>query len=115
MMDFDITLKFDFMYARFLNVVDENKSCTVRIEDELSLSNLLKKQTTITRAIDRRTSASGSRYEATAGVICLCMLFDIEAPSLKEMILNAALALLFYVCGHGLLFESCSIEPSVRS
>jgi hypothetical protein len=25
------------------------------------------------------------------------------------MILNAALALLFYVCGHGFLFQSCSI------
>jgi hypothetical protein len=43
------------------------------------------------------------------GVICLCMLFDIEAPSLNGMILNAALALLFYVCGHGFLFESSSI------
>jgi hypothetical protein len=29
--------------------------------------------------------------------------------SLKGMILNAALALLFYVCGHGFLFESSSI------
>jgi hypothetical protein len=37
------------------------------------------------------------------------MLFDIEAPSLSEMILNAALALLFYICGHGFLFQSCSI------
>jgi hypothetical protein len=37
------------------------------------------------------------------------MLFDIEAPSLKKMILNAALALLFYVCGHGFLFQNCSI------
>jgi hypothetical protein len=35
-MDFDITLKFDFMYARFLDMVDENKSRTVRIEDESS-------------------------------------------------------------------------------
>ena len=42
MMDFDITLKFDFMYARFLDVVDENKSCMVRIVDESALSNLLK-------------------------------------------------------------------------
>jgi hypothetical protein len=25
------------------------------------------------------------------------------------MILNAALALLFYICGHGFLFQSCSI------
>jgi hypothetical protein len=32
----------------------------------------------------------------------------IEAPSLNEMILNAALALLFYVCGHGFLFQSYS-------
>jgi hypothetical protein len=30
------------------------------------------------------------------------------APSLNEIILNAALALQFYVCGHGLLFQSCS-------
>jgi hypothetical protein len=37
------------------------------------------------------------------------MLFDIEAPSLNGMILNATLALLFYVCGHGFLFESSSI------
>jgi hypothetical protein len=37
------------------------------------------------------------------------MLFDIEAPSLNGMILNAALALLFYVCGQGFLFESSSI------
>jgi hypothetical protein len=44
------------------------------------------------------------------GVLCLCMLFDIEASSLNEMILNAALALLFYVCGRGFLFRSCSIE-----
>jgi hypothetical protein len=28
--------------------------------------------------------------------------------SLNETILNAALALLFYVCGHGFLFERCS-------
>jgi uncharacterized membrane protein len=27
----------------------------------------------------------------------------------NKMILNAALALLFYVCGHGFLFQSCSI------
>jgi hypothetical protein len=39
----------------------------------------------------------------------MCILFDIEAPSLNEIILNAALALLFYVCGHGFLFQSCSI------
>jgi hypothetical protein len=39
------------------------------------------------------------------GVLCLCMLFDIEAPSLNEIILNAALELLFYVCGHGFLFQ----------
>jgi hypothetical protein len=44
------------------------------------------------------------------GVLCLCILFDIEAPSLNEMILNSALALLFYICGHGFLFQSCSIE-----
>jgi hypothetical protein len=37
------------------------------------------------------------------------MLIDIKAPSLKEIILNAALALLFYVCGHGFLFQSCSV------
>jgi hypothetical protein len=37
------------------------------------------------------------------------MLFDIEVPRLNGMILNAALALLFYVCGHGFLFESSSI------
>jgi hypothetical protein len=43
------------------------------------------------------------------GVICLCILFDIEAPSLNGMILNAALMLLFYICGHGFLFESSSI------
>jgi hypothetical protein len=36
------------------------------------------------------------------------MLFDIEVPSLNERILNAALELLFYVCGHGFLFQSCS-------
>jgi hypothetical protein len=36
-------------------------------------------------------------------VLCLCMLFDIEASSL------AALALLFYVCGHGFPYRSCSI------
>jgi hypothetical protein len=34
------------------------------------------------------------------------MLFNIEAPSLNGMILNAALVLLFYVSGHGFLFES---------
>jgi hypothetical protein len=44
------------------------------------------------------------------GIICLCMLFDIEAPSLNGMILNAALALLFYICGHGFLLESSSIR-----
>jgi hypothetical protein len=43
------------------------------------------------------------------GVICMCMLFDIEAPSFNGMILNAALALLFYVCGHEFLFENSSI------
>jgi hypothetical protein len=37
------------------------------------------------------------------------MLFDIEAPSLNRMIFIAALVLLFYVCGHGFLFESSSI------
>jgi hypothetical protein len=37
------------------------------------------------------------------------MLFAIEAPSLNGMILNAALALLFYVCRHGFVFESSSI------
>jgi hypothetical protein len=37
------------------------------------------------------------------------MLFDVEVPSLNGMILNAALALLFYVCGHGFLFKSSSI------
>jgi hypothetical protein len=37
------------------------------------------------------------------------MLFDIEAPSLNEMILNTALALLFYVCGHEFLFQNYSI------
>jgi hypothetical protein len=37
-------------------------------------------------------------------------MFAIEAPILHEMILNAALALLFYVCGHGFLFQSCSIR-----
>jgi hypothetical protein len=39
----------------------------------------------------------------------MCMLFDIEAPSIKGMISNAALALLFYICGHGYLYESSSI------
>jgi hypothetical protein len=32
-----------------------------------------------------------------------------EAPSLNGIILNTALALLLYVCGHGFLFESSSI------
>jgi hypothetical protein len=35
---------------------------------------------------------------------------DIGAPSLNEIILNVALTLLFYVCGHGFLFQSCSIR-----
>jgi hypothetical protein len=33
----------------------------------------------------------------------------LTAPSLNEMILNAALALLFYVCGYEFLFQSCSV------
>jgi hypothetical protein len=37
------------------------------------------------------------------------VLSDIEAPSLKGMIINVAVGLLFYVSGHGFLFESSSI------
>jgi hypothetical protein len=48
-------------------------------------------------------------FQCLEGVICLYMLFDIETPSLNGMILNAALALLFYICGHGFLFETRSI------
>jgi hypothetical protein len=36
-------------------------------------------------------------------------LFDTKAPSSNGIILNATLALLFYVFGHGFLFASSSI------